>query len=154
MSRGRWCDPGTIYRQESSYRALLTFSCNHPGAVCDTYVFHWICVDMRRTIREQGEIALTPWCQTARACRSSSSEAVSRTSSRCHRKANSWDAGFINRLNNSRATLVKLGENVLDFPTHPFVVCLRRSRAACKSFEPEVQKYTIPRKWAPPGLGA
>lgn len=108
LSLGCWCDPGTTYRHESLYRTLQTLSCNQPDAVGDTYVFHWICVAMRQTPQGEGGIVLTPWCQTERACRSSSSEAVSRTSSRCHRKANSWDSGFINRLNNSGAAVVKL----------------------------------------------
>ena len=43
-SLGCWCEPGTMYRHESSYRALLALSPNQPRAGGVTYVFHWICV--------------------------------------------------------------------------------------------------------------
>ena len=137
-----------------------TGHCQHLTAIAPvlrvmyTYVFHWTCVTVRRTSQEESGIMLTPWCQTTRARRSSSSEAVSRTSSRCHRKANSWDSGFINKLNNSGVVLVKMGASPRFLGTHQFVVYPRRSRVGCKPFGPKVLKCTILQKWILRGLGA
>ncbi len=102
--RGTLCEPGTTYRQASSYSALSARTVRQLIFEDDQSVRVPLNLSSQATMScpvQSPNAVRTPWFQRANAAFSSSRLVSPFTSSLCHLSAKSCEIGFINRLNSS-----------------------------------------------------